>query len=405
MAAFHYIALDAQGQRQKGVLEADTERQIRQQLRSKGMVPVEVRRVKEHKKTKRQSFFSRKKLKYNELTLITRQMATLLAAGMPLDEVLYSVAGQSEKDHVKSVLLGVRAKVAEGFSLASGMGEFPQAFPELYRITVASGEKSGKLDQVLLELAEYTENQQRIRRKVQQALIYPSLMTLVSISIVIFLLLYVVPKIVGVFHQTGHSLPTITMVLITISHFLQRYGLYLLGLLALLGWWFKRSLKKTGFRRRYYDWVLRLPVIGKAVKTINTARFARTFGILHAATVPVLDAMGAAAELITPLSMREAVNEGVEKVKTGVPINKALQGTGYFPPILVHLVASGEASGRLDEMLTKAAADQEQDVEALIQTSLTLFEPVLILLMGAIVLFIVLAVMLPIFDLDTFSGG
>ena len=405
MAAFNYTAINAMGKRQKGVIEAENDRQAREMLRQQDLTPLSVVSAKEARKQNRSSLLSRKKMKYTELSLMTRQLATLLAAGMPLDSALSSVAEQAENDHVKSIILGVRAKVSEGFPLAVGMAEFPSAFPELYRTTVASGEKSGKLDQVLNELAEYTEKQHRIKQKVSQALIYPSLMTFVSVCIVVFLLLYVVPKIVNVFSQTGHGIPTLTLILIVVSHFIKNFGLYLVGLILIGIVLFRRGMKKEHFRRRYYNWVMKLPVIGKAVKTINTARFARTFGILHAATVPVIDAMTAASELITPLSMREAVMQAVEQVRSGSNISKALGGTQYFPPILIHLIASGEQSGQLDTMLRKAAENQEVAVENTIQSSLTLFEPVLILVMGAIVLFIVLAVMLPIFDLDTFTGN
>lgn len=401
MGAFNYEALSDDGKHQKGVLIADTERQVRQKLRDQGLTPLEVTTVSKRATRKFRSFtLTTKRVSHADLALITRQMATLLSAGIPLDEVLTGVANQTDKSHIKSILLGVRSKVMEGHPLATGMNDFPGVFPRLYRATVASGEKSGKLDQVLLKLAEYIEKQHYIYRKIRQALIYPSMMTMVSISIVIFLLIYVVPKIINVFSQTNQTLPTATIILITISHFIKKCGLYLLGLMVVGGYAFKRCLKKTNFREKYDRFLLKLPILGKNIRTINSARFARTFGILNAASVPVLEAMKTASQLITPLPMRNAVEAAIEQVREGTSIHLALQKTNYFSPMFVHLVASGETSGQLETMLQKAAINQESDVEALIEGSLTLFEPIMILVMGGVVLFIVLAIMLPIFALD-----
>jgi len=401
MGAFNYQALNNDGKRQKGVLIADTARQVREQLREQGLTPLEVMMVAESASRKKRSFtLTIKRVSHAELALITRQMATLLSAGIPLDEVLAGVANQTNKSHVKGILLGVRSKVMEGHTLAAGMNQFPGAFPRLYRTTVSAGEKSGKLDQVLVKLAEYTEKQHHIHRKIRQALIYPSMMTVVSIAIVIFLLIYVVPKILEVFSQTNQTLPLATIILISISSFIKNFGFYVLGLIIIAGYAVKRLLKLSKYRRKYDSFLLKLPVLGNTIRTINSARFARTFGILNAASVPVLEAMKAASQLITPLPMRNAVESAIEQVREGASIHLALQNTHYFSPMFVHLLASGEASGQLETMLQKAAINQENDVEALIEGSLTLFEPLMILLMGGVVLFIVLAVMLPIFALD-----
>ena len=412
MAAFNYIELDNNGKRQKGVLEGDTARQVRQKIREKNLTPLEVNEVSQRAATKQSSSSALKKIKLlgakrvsaADLALITRQMATLLTAGIVLDDVLTGVANQSAKPHIKSILLGVRAKIMEGHTLAAGMGDFSSAFPKLYRTTVASGEKSGELDQVLLRLAEYTEKQHHIRRKIRQAMIYPSMMTVVSISVVIFLLIYVVPKIVGVFTQTNQTLPVATIVLIAISNTIKSYGFYFLGAIIIATYAFKRVLRKPKFREKVDRILLKLPILGKNIRTLNSARFARTFGILNAASVPVLEAMKAASQLITPLPMRHSVEFAIEQVREGASIHLALQKTGYFSPMFIHLVASGEASGQLESMLQKAAINQEDDVEALVEGSLTLFEPIMILMMGGVVLFIVLAVMLPIFALDQISS-
>lgn len=410
MAAFSYLALDQKGKRKKGLMEADTAREVRQKLRDQGFIPLEVEVIAEQAKSKKTTekrkgkLFRRKRFSAQDLALVTRQLATLLSAGIPLDEVLSGVAEQAEKTHIKSILLGVRAKVVEGYSLATAMNEFPSAFPKLYRITVASGENSGKLDQVLNKLADFTERQNEVKQKIRQAMIYPTMMTIVSIGVVIFLLIYVVPKIVNVFSQTKQTLPYATTVLIGISEFLKHYGIYCAIVFIILAYLFYRLLKKEWFRHRFDSFILKLPIIGRSIKTVNSARFGRTFGILFAATVPVLDAMRASSQLISPLPMRHAVDESIERVREGTSVSLALRKTGFFAPMFIHLIASGEASGQLSAMLERAAANQERDVETLIQGGLTLFEPLLILVMGAVVLFIVLAIMLPIFALDQFPG-
>ncbi len=401
MPAYQYQAYDNKGRLNKGVLEADSQRQARLQLREQNLTPVSVAIVRDNAIRKRRGG---KSIKISELSLVTRQLAVMLQAGLPLEEALTSVAEQSEKNTVKSIVLSVRAKVTEGYSLAQGFEEFPRAFPKLYRATIAAGEQSGHLDQVLTQLADYLEKQQAMKQKIQQALIYPSLMTLVSISVVVFLLIYVVPKIVDVFTQSDAALPLITQVLLGISHGVQQYGLYALIGLIIFGVLFKRQMKYEKFRFRVQQWILRLPLIGKTRAVINQARFSSTFGILFAASVPVLDAMRVAADLITLLPMQQAVNQAIARVREGSSIHQALKQTGFFAPMTIHLIANGEKSGQLEQMLKKSADNQENAVSNLITNLLTLFEPLLIIFMGGIVLFIVLAVLLPIFQLDVIAG-
>lgn len=401
MTAFNYIALTHAGKRIKGMLEGDSARAIRQQLREKQLTPIHVDIISEKKSTSKNIFQRRtKKISAADLSLITRQMSTLFQASLPVDEVLTAVSQQTDKQHIKQILLGVRAKVLEGYSLADGMNDFPSAFPALYRTTILAGERSGKLANILDRLADYTEKQHHIRQKIKQALVYPIVMMSVSISIVIFLLIYVVPKIVNVFSQTNQVLPLATQFLITISQFIQNDGFYLLCALILLIVVFRKMLKREKFQYKIDSFLLSVPVIGCAIKTINTARFGRTFGILHSASVPVLDAMQAASQLVNPLPLHEKIQVSIMKIRAGCAIYIALQKTDCFAPMFLHLVASGESSGQLDLMLEKAANYLEKDVEDLIQTALTLFEPLMILVMGSIVLYIVLAIMLPIFALD-----
>lgn len=407
MAAFDYLAVDAKGVKKRGVIEGDSARQVRTKLRQQGLMPLKVSEVADNKSTKsklKKITASRQKMSIGDLTLVTRQMATLLSAGIPIDEVLAGVANQSEKPRVKSILLGVRGRVVEGHTLADAMDNFPNSFPLLYRTTVQSGERSGKLDMVLKKLADYTEEQHRIRQKIQQALVYPSLMTIVSVLVVVFLLIYVVPQIVNVFNQTNQALPTVTTTLIALSTFLKSYGLYLVVGIIVLIFLFFRAMRRIKFQRKVHKLILRIPLIGKNYRIINCARYGRTFGILNSASVPVLEAMKAASKLITLVPMREAVEACADKVREGTNIHIALEKTGYFPAMFLHLVASGENSGKLEEMLDKAAQSLENDVEMIIQNALTLFEPVMILVMGGIVLYIVLAIMLPIFNLDQFNG-
>ena len=253
---------------------------------------------------------------------------------------------------------------------------------------------------VLNQLSEYTEKQHHIVQKLRQAMIYPLMMTAVSVSIVVFLLIYVVPKIVDVFSQTNQTLPMTTKVLIDISGFVQHEGLYLvLGLIVFIVAW-RLALKRKNFRKTVHCWLLKMPVIGRTIQTINCARFGRTLGICKAASVPMLEAMQSSVALVKPIPMQEKIEMAIGLVREGTSIHVALKKTGFFAPMFVHLVASGEASGQLDQMLEKAASYLENDVEGLIDTALTLFEPLMIIVMGGIVLYIVLAIMLPIFALD-----
>jgi len=338
-----------------------------------------------------------------ELSLFTRQFATLLSAGLPIEESLMAVGEQTEKQHVKAIILSVRGKVLEGHALASALKEHPEAFPALFAATVAAGEKTGHLDKVLMRLADYTEQQYTTRQKLKTALIYPTMIVFVAIGIVGFLLAYVVPKMVKVYSNLKQGLPTLTKVLIGISHFVQHYSIYLLLMMAVGVYFWLRALKMSpALRKKTHLFILRLPLIGNAVRIANTARFARTLSILSAAGVPFLEAMQISAKLVTSIPIRESIEKAVHRVREGVAIHLALKQANYFTPMSIHMIASGEASGQLENMLERIAKTQEDDVIRLIDVSLALFEPAVILLMGGIVLFIVLAVLLPIFQLNEF---
>jgi general secretion pathway protein F len=399
MPAFHYTALNQQNKTQKGIIEADNNKQARQLLRDQGLLPVETQLA--HQKKTKNSLFREKNLTPKELSLITRQLSTLLTAGMPLAEVITAVAEQTEKSHAKSLLLSIRGKIVAGYSLASALNHFPQAFSNLYCSTIAAGEKSGHLDIVLQRLADYTDQQYQMRRKIQQALIYPCMMVVVSLSIVGFLLEYIVPKMVAVYTSSKQTLPAPTQWLIALSDGLKNSGVYLL-IAAIIGIGiFRYFLKKNVLlREKIHRFCLRLPVVGNAIKTINTARFSRTVAILSGAGISIIEAMTVSAQLVTNIPIQKAVTEATKHIREGTNIHFALKQTNFFPAMSIHLIASGESSGQLESMLERAANNQDNDITQLIETGLTLLEPAIILLMGAIVLFIVLAVLLPIFQLD-----
>lgn len=399
MGAFEYTALDAQGRERTGVLEGDASRQIRQQLREQGLTPLSVEAVQQREARNKKSLFARR-ISSTDLALITRQWATLVRSGLPIDEALATVSKQTEKPRLKSMMAAVRSRVMEGHTLAVALGDYPNVFSELFRSTVSAGEQSGHLEVVLERLADYTEARQQLSQKVMLALIYPSILTVVAILVVAFLMAVVVPQVVGVFENTGAELPWATIFLIGISDFLQKYGLLLLVLISAVTGLSVYLYRFENVRRRAHKILLTLPVIKRLVKGIETARFARTFSILVASGVPVLDGMRISAQVMTNIPMREAVDEAAKRVREGSGVHLALNTCGYFPPMMVNLIASGEASGNLEEMLERSASGQEREVETLIAGAMGLFEPLLIVGMGGIVLFIVIAILLPIFNMN-----
>jgi len=401
MSAYEYNALDGSGQQHKGVLEADTPRQVRQQLRDKGWMPLAVAEVRQRETKQRKSFnLFKTGLNPADLSLITRQLATLVQSGTPIDEALQAVSRQSEKPRLGNMMLAVRSKVKEGHPLAAAMADFPHAFDDLYRATVGAGEQSGHLDAVLERLADYTENRHALRQKFQLALIYPLLIAIVAVVVVVGLVAFVVPKVVAVFEGMGQELPLLTRGLISLSDFLQHNWILLLALIVIATVIVGGLLRREGPKRQFHKLLLHLPLVSRLVRGMNTARFARTFSILASSGVPVLEAMRISAEVVTNLPMRAAVDEAARRVREGTAINKALDNSGYFPPMTVHLIASGEASGKLDEMLERSAVAQEREMETLLGVLMGVFEPMMILFMGGTVLVIVLAILLPIFDLN-----
>ncbi|MCQ1057935.1 type II secretion system inner membrane protein GspF [Photobacterium sp. DNB23_23_1] len=405
MAAFEYKALDAKGRQKKGVLEADTARQIRQQLREQGMIPVEVVQTREREKKKSSGGFQlRRGISTNELSLITRQLATLVQASMPLEECLKAVAEQSEKPRLKNMLLAIRSRVVEGYTLSDSLAEYPHIFDQLFRAMVAAGEKSGHLDTVLNRLADYTENRQKMRSKLQQAMIYPTMLTLIAIAVVAFLLATVVPKIVDQFVQMGQQLPTITEILLAASDFVQNWGLVVLLVIAVVVILLKMALKRPDFRLKWDRWVMRLPVIGKVARGLSTSRFARTLSICTSSAIPLLEGMKVASDVMTNTWVNQQIREAADKVREGSSLRVSLEQTKIFPPMMLHMIASGERSGELEQMLTRAADNQDRDFESLVNMALGIFEPLLIVAMAGIVMFIVIATLMPIIALNNMVG-
>ena len=405
MAAFEYKALDAKGRQKKGVLEGDTARQIRQQLRDQGMVPVEVVQTHEREKKKASGGFQlRRGISTTELSLITRQLATLVQASMPLEECLKAVAEQSEKPRLKNMLLAVRSRVVEGYTLSDSLAEYPHIFDQLFRAMVAAGEKSGHLDTVLNRLADYTENRQKMRSKLQQAMIYPTMLTLIAIAVVAFLLATVVPKIVDQFVQMGQQLPTITEVLLAASDFVQNWGLVVLVVIVALIMLVKMALRRPDFRLKWDRWVMRLPVIGKVARGLSTSRFARTLSICTSSAIPLLEGMKVASDVMTNTWVNQQIREAADKVREGSSLRVSLEQTKLFPPMMLHMIASGERSGELEQMLTRAADNQDRDFESLVNMALGIFEPLLIVAMAGIVMFIVIATLMPIIALNNMVG-
>ncbi|HEX7036364.1 MAG TPA: type II secretion system inner membrane protein GspF [Pseudomonadales bacterium] len=400
MAAFEYAALDARGRQRKGVLEADSLRQTRQMLRDQGLVPLSVEPAVERKARSGSGFSFVRRLGPLDRVLLTRQLATLIAAGLPVEEALQAVAQQSEKQSVRALVMGIRSRVLEGHSLASSLAQYPGSFNDMYRSTVAAGEQSGHLDKVLENLADYQERQFESRRDVEMALLYPVVLTLLAFAIVAGLMVYVVPEMVGVIENTGQSLPLSTRILIALSEFAQRYWWLVLAVLVgvvLAGRWL---LAQPNIRLSWDRQKLSLPFISRITRSSNAARYANTLSILTSSGVPLVEAMNIAAEVVSNKWLQRRLGDATQRVSEGSSLRAGLEGVGYFPPMLLHMVASGEASGELDTMLDKVARYQQAEVERIVTTLVRLFEPMMLVVMGGAVMFIVMAVLLPILSMN-----
>jgi general secretion pathway protein F len=405
MAAYEYRAMDARGRSRKGVLSGDSPRQIRSQLRSQGLYPVDVQPVADTgTKGGSRPLFGGGRVSAAALALMTRQLATLVRSGMPLEEALRALEEQVSGKRLHSVVAGVRAQITEGASFTEALGQFPGTFPELYRTMVEAGEASGRLEDVLDRLADYTEQRQAMRQKLGVALIYPILVTVVAVAVVVALLTYVVPEVVRVFEHTGQDLPGLTQALIASSDFLRANGLTLLVLAAGAVGAGMLALRRPAVRYRWHELLLRLPFIGRLTRTINSARLARTLSILVESGVPLLEALNIGGRVVRNEPIREAVEAAAVSVREGGRLHSALAASGHFPPLMIHMISAGEGSGELEGMLERVAAQEERELEAIVTAATSLMEPVLILVMGGVVLVIVLAILLPIFEMNQMVG-
>lgn len=399
MPAFEYQALNSKGQKTQGIIEGDTAKRARQLLREQGLAPISITSIKEPGKNKTHRA-SHDKANIKDLALITRQLAALSKSGLPLEENLRVLSAQTEKKRIKKILIGVRSCVLEGQSLSQACSQYPNAFPPLYRATIEAGESSGKLDAILERLADHLDNREQIIQKLQLAMIYPILLTTISILVVLGLLTYVIPEIVGVFDNLGQKLPALTQWLITLSSILKDYGIYILSGIALLFIGIKQILRIKEIRFNFHKYILTIPLIGKFARGSNTASFTRTLAILCSSGVELLEALRISGQVIPNMAIRSAVNDAAISVREGGSLSQSLAKSNLFPPITIHLIASGESSGQLSEMLESAATNQEREVQSFIEMAVGIFEPAMILVMGGVVLTIVLAILMPIFDMN-----
>ncbi len=403
MTAFRYRALNPGGKLVRGVLEADSERQVRSQLRAQKLRPVEVQtaaRAEAAKGSLRQRLLPTR-IRGADLALLTRQLATLVQSNLPLADCLQAAAEQTRRPRVKGMLLQIRSRVSEGHTLAYALGEFPLAFNEMYRAMVTAGEHAGFLGPVLEQLADYAERRQHSGQKLRMAMIYPFILLAVAVAVIVSLMVFVVPELVGIFTQSNRELPALTSALITASDFFRAYTLWLIIALVLLTIAVKRLLRNPRRRRSWHALLLRLPGIAGLLIALDTARFASTLSILMASGVPLLEALRIAGQVLVNLVLREESEDVALRVQEGSSLSRALSQAGHFPPMMVHMVASGESSGALEDMLERAANNQERELEMTLGTVMGLFEPLMVVFMGGMVLLIVLAILLPIFDLNT----
>jgi general secretion pathway protein F len=400
--AFRYEAVDAVGSTKKGVVNADSARAARSDLRNQGLLPIAVDAITgqldESGRIKSRAFGDH--LSTTELALFTRQLASLLEASLPLEQAFSALLEQAERPYVRDLIASIRSEVMGGASLSDALSQHPRDFADIYRALVASGEQIGQLSRVLSRLADYIERRNSLVQKVKLAFTYPAIVTVVAFAIVIFLLTYVVPQIVSVFANTKQKLPLLTVVMLGISDFVRSYGwIVLLVFIGLLFAW-RTALKNPATRLRWHTWLLTAPLYGKFERSLNTARFASTLAITTGSGVPILRALQTSRDTLSNVAMRAQVEEAANSVREGVGLARALSEHKHFPPMLIHMIRAGEVTGELPAMLDRAANAQEQDLERRAMTIAGLLEPALILAMGVVVLLIVLAVLMPIIEIN-----
>ncbi|MEO1642404.1 MAG: type II secretion system inner membrane protein GspF [Pseudomonadota bacterium] len=404
MAVFDYVAIGPDGKQASGVITADTARGARKELRLRDLSPLEVRETSEKKAEKR---FSRDRgnMGSNDLVLATRQLAMLIKSGATVEEAVGAIAGQADKPAMRRALMSVRGSVQEGYGLDEALAGQSRAFPAYYRSVVSAGLQSGRLGDVLERLATHLEKSRKLRRKLLSALIYPAVLAFVAMLVVILLMVFVVPAVVEQFDTVGQDLPWLTESVIAVSDFLRGPGIFILPVLLVIGWGLRRAFARPSLKLSWDRFVLRLPIIGKLMRTVNAARFARTFATLSGSGATVPDALVAAKGAVSNQVFKDAVSGVRRDVEEGQPLNKAMKNVNLFPPMLVHLVASGERGSNLPDMMGRAADYMEDELDSNATVALGLVEPILIVLLAGIVALIVLSIMLPILQLNTSVMG
>jgi general secretion pathway protein F len=400
MGAYSYVALDPAGKKVKGLIEGDSERQVRNQLRIKKLKPIEVSATRKKTENSNQWLTFSRPWKAAELALVTRQLATLVQSNLPLAESIEAVALQASKPSIKGVLMSIRSRVNEGHSLANAMAEHPAVFNDLYLGMVRAGEHAGFLGVVLERLAEYTEKAHHSSRQVKTAMIYPLVLLAVSLTVIIALMVFVVPELIRIFENTDSDLPMLTVVLIATSHAISGYGLYMLGALVAMLLLFRFWLRKPANLLRWHRLLLHVPLVSRFINKLNTTRFSSTLGTLIQSGVPLLEALVIARSVLSNLYYREQAGSIVEAVREGKSLRYALDASGFFPPMLVHMVGSGERSGELANMLQRGAESQERELDDSLAAMMGILEPMMVLFMGGFVLAIVMAILLPIFGMN-----
>ena len=403
MPAFQYVALNPQGKEIKGILEADSARQLRQTLRDQALTPMHVEPSNKQfdKDSNQHGFYLfTPKLKALDRVLFTRQLSTLLASSMPIEESLNAIAQQNEKQSNKALIMGIRSRVLEGNSLAQSLLEYPSSFSNLYCSSVAAGEQSGFLDQVLDNLSNYLEREHESYRNVEMALMYPVILLIVAFVIVGALMVYVLPDMIDVIENTGQTLPWATTLLISVTELLKSFWWILLcGILA-LSLCIRGILNREKVRLIWDAYKFSLPIIGKIIRSSNSARFSNTLSILTKSGIPLVDAMKIASEVVANKALQTDLRTATQDVVEGKSLRESLENISHFPPMMMHMIGSGEQSGELDQMLARVAEYQQAEVERLVSTLVKLFEPAMMIIMGGTVLFIVMAVLLPILSMN-----
>ena len=400
MAAFEYQALDEAGRTRKGVIEADSARHARALLRDQALMPTKVNVTASQSTIKRSGVSFQRKLGHLDRVLFTRQLATLIGSSLTIEAALAAVAEQAEKQHVKGLIMAIRSKVLEGHSLAVSLSDHSSSFNALYRATVAAGEQSGFLDKVLENLADYEERQFSATRNVEMAMVYPAVLLTMAVLIISGLMVYIVPDMVNVIVDTGQELPWFTTVLIGITDLMANYWWLLIIAVALSVLCIRWLLAQPRMRLRWDRMKFDMPLIQRITRSANAARYTNTLSILTRSGVPLVEAMHIASGVVSNQWLQRALTEATQRVSEGISLHISLGKVGQMPPMLLHMVAAGEQSGTLDAMLGRVADFQQSEVERVVSALVKLFEPLMLLLMGGVVLFIVMAILLPMLSMN-----